>query len=146
MQYNNMRRGSSLENNGFVCNVLLVKCFGTLKGETGQRKPWRGRIETRVTALPKCCQRTITTYVIVDSTQPVILHNNDNITAMATKSQRDYEKEVRSWGFPHVFTWTDSPLVYLDKDRIAEDRINSSRQRGSLQSTLSAGSHHTSDS
>ncbi|KAK2624790.1 hypothetical protein QTJ16_005983 [Diplocarpon rosae] len=28
---------------------------------------------------------------------------------MAAKSQRDSEHEVRSWGFPHVFTWTDSP-------------------------------------
>ncbi|EHL03467.1 hypothetical protein M7I_0409 [Glarea lozoyensis 74030] len=31
---------------------------------------------------------------------------------MATKSQRDYEKEVRSWGFSHVFTWSDSPYMF----------------------------------
>ncbi|EPE29418.1 RmlC-like cupin [Glarea lozoyensis ATCC 20868] len=31
---------------------------------------------------------------------------------MATKSQRDYEKEVRSWGFSHVFTWSDSPQAH----------------------------------
>ncbi|CZR63532.1 uncharacterized protein PAC_13429 [Phialocephala subalpina] len=28
---------------------------------------------------------------------------------MAENSQRDHEKEVRSWGFPHVFTWADGP-------------------------------------
>ena len=27
------------------------------------------------------------------------------------KSRKDAEKEVRSWGFGHVFTWTDSPQV-----------------------------------
>lgn len=24
-----------------------------------------------------------------------------------SKTRKDYENEVRSWGFPHVFTWTD---------------------------------------
>ncbi|KAK7983700.1 Importin alpha re-exporter [Apiospora arundinis] len=28
---------------------------------------------------------------------------------MPPKSTKDYEAEVRSWGFPHVFTWTDGP-------------------------------------
>ncbi|EOO01699.1 putative cupin -type protein [Phaeoacremonium minimum UCRPA7] len=28
---------------------------------------------------------------------------------MAQKSRRDYENEVRGWGFSHVFTWTDGP-------------------------------------
>ncbi|KAL2149896.1 hypothetical protein VTH82DRAFT_7572 [Thermothelomyces myriococcoides] len=28
------------------------------------------------------------------------------------KSQREVEAEVRSWGFPHVFTWTDGPNAY----------------------------------
>jgi hypothetical protein len=32
-----------------------------------------------------------------------------NLTVIMAKSQRDYEKEVGSWGFSHVFTWTDSP-------------------------------------
>ncbi|KUJ08337.1 uncharacterized protein LY89DRAFT_659411 [Mollisia scopiformis] len=31
---------------------------------------------------------------------------------MAAKSQRASEQEVRSWGFPHVFTWTDGPNAY----------------------------------
>ncbi|KAK5006533.1 hypothetical protein LTR60_005945 [Cryomyces antarcticus] len=31
---------------------------------------------------------------------------------MAPKSQRDAEAEVRSWGFSHVFTWTDRPFVF----------------------------------
>jgi len=31
---------------------------------------------------------------------------------MAGKSQRDSEVEVRSWGFPHVFTWTDGPNAH----------------------------------
>ncbi|KAJ4386460.1 hypothetical protein N0V93_009356 [Gnomoniopsis smithogilvyi] len=25
----------------------------------------------------------------------------------AQKTRKDYENEVRSWGFSHVFTWTD---------------------------------------
>lgn len=28
------------------------------------------------------------------------------------KSQRDAEAEVQSWGFKHVFTWTDRPQVF----------------------------------
>ncbi|ROW13654.1 hypothetical protein VPNG_04587 [Cytospora leucostoma] len=28
------------------------------------------------------------------------------------KSRRDYEAEVRSWGFNHVFTWTDGPNAH----------------------------------
>ncbi|PSR83837.1 hypothetical protein BD289DRAFT_276378 [Coniella lustricola] len=28
------------------------------------------------------------------------------------KSQKEFEKEVRSWGFPHVFTWTDGPNAH----------------------------------
>lgn len=28
---------------------------------------------------------------------------------MAQKSRQEYEDEVRSWGFSHVFTWTDGP-------------------------------------
>ncbi|KAF2465027.1 uncharacterized protein BDR25DRAFT_92231 [Lindgomyces ingoldianus] len=31
---------------------------------------------------------------------------------MATKSRSDAESEVRSWGFNHVFTWTDGPNAY----------------------------------
>ncbi|KAL1870276.1 hypothetical protein VTK73DRAFT_2725 [Phialemonium thermophilum] len=27
-------------------------------------------------------------------------------------SQKDYEALVRSWGFPHVFTWTDGPNAH----------------------------------
>lgn len=26
-----------------------------------------------------------------------------------TKSSKEVEEEVRSWGFKHVFTWTDRP-------------------------------------
>lgn len=38
-----------------------------------------------------------------------------SIAAMPSKpnSQRDSESKVRSWGFPHVFTWTDGPYVML---------------------------------
>ncbi|KAK1483898.1 hypothetical protein CCUS01_15599 [Colletotrichum cuscutae] len=37
-----------------------------------------------------------------------------NIAGMPSKpnSQRDSESEVRSWGFPHVFTWTDGPNAH----------------------------------
>ncbi|KAI9695588.1 MAG: hypothetical protein M1820_008513 [Bogoriella megaspora] len=31
---------------------------------------------------------------------------------MATKSRAEAEKEVSSWGFNHVFTWTDGPNAY----------------------------------
>ncbi|KAF2099541.1 hypothetical protein NA57DRAFT_75040 [Rhizodiscina lignyota] len=31
---------------------------------------------------------------------------------MAGKSQREAEADVRSWGFRHVFTWTDGPNAY----------------------------------
>ncbi|KAF4806694.1 hypothetical protein CGCSCA4_v008717 [Colletotrichum siamense] len=27
-------------------------------------------------------------------------------------TQRSSEAEVKSWGFPHVFTWTDGPNAY----------------------------------
>lgn len=30
-------------------------------------------------------------------------------STMASKSQRQSEAEVRSWGFPRVFTWADGP-------------------------------------
>ncbi|KAF3001797.1 hypothetical protein E8E13_002338 [Curvularia kusanoi] len=29
-----------------------------------------------------------------------------------TKSRREAEAEVRSWGFNHVFTWTDGPNAH----------------------------------
>lgn len=29
------------------------------------------------------------------------------------KTTEDYENEVRSWGFSHVFTWTDGSYVAL---------------------------------
>jgi hypothetical protein len=29
------------------------------------------------------------------------------------KSRREAESEVRSWGFGHVFTWTDGPYVRI---------------------------------
>ncbi|CAJ2504345.1 Uu.00g117390.m01.CDS01 [Anthostomella pinea] len=28
---------------------------------------------------------------------------------MVQKTRKDHEAEVRSWGFSHVFTWTDGP-------------------------------------
>lgn len=28
------------------------------------------------------------------------------------KSRREYEAEVRSWGFNHVFTWSDGPHAH----------------------------------
>ncbi|KAL7621106.1 hypothetical protein AAE478_008419 [Parahypoxylon ruwenzoriense] len=31
---------------------------------------------------------------------------------MSQTPRRDHEAEVRSWGFPHVFTWTDSPNAH----------------------------------
>ncbi|KAH8662242.1 hypothetical protein BX600DRAFT_465941 [Xylariales sp. PMI_506] len=31
---------------------------------------------------------------------------------MSQKSRKEYEDEVRSWGFAHVFTWTDGSLAH----------------------------------
>ncbi|PMD63125.1 uncharacterized protein K444DRAFT_610004 [Hyaloscypha bicolor E] len=31
---------------------------------------------------------------------------------MAAKPQRESEQEVRSWGFLHVFTWSDGPNAH----------------------------------
>ncbi|KAL1297691.1 hypothetical protein AAFC00_006240 [Neodothiora populina] len=31
---------------------------------------------------------------------------------MSTKSRREAENEVGSWGFEHVFTWRDGPNAY----------------------------------
>ncbi|KAI0883715.1 uncharacterized protein GGS22DRAFT_189682 [Annulohypoxylon maeteangense] len=31
---------------------------------------------------------------------------------MSHKARTDCEAEVRSWGFPHVFTWTDGPNAH----------------------------------
>ncbi|KAF2835561.1 hypothetical protein M501DRAFT_1008522 [Patellaria atrata CBS 101060] len=31
---------------------------------------------------------------------------------MVPKSRKEAETEVRSWGFGHVFTWTDGPNSY----------------------------------
>ncbi|KAI1779282.1 hypothetical protein F4818DRAFT_438067 [Hypoxylon cercidicola] len=31
---------------------------------------------------------------------------------MSHKTRKDYEADVRSWGFHHVFTWTDGPNAH----------------------------------
>ncbi|KAA6414849.1 MAG: hypothetical protein FRX48_01599 [Lasallia pustulata] len=31
---------------------------------------------------------------------------------MATLTRKEAEAQVRSWGFSHVFTWTDGPNAY----------------------------------
>jgi len=31
---------------------------------------------------------------------------------MSSKTERECEVEVRTWGFKHVFTWTDSPNAH----------------------------------
>ncbi|KAJ2989541.1 hypothetical protein NUW58_g3422 [Xylaria curta] len=41
--------------------------------------------------------------------------------ALPAKTRRDYEDEVRSWGFSDVFTWTDSP--YAGKETRLADRL-----------------------
>ncbi|KAF2480446.1 hypothetical protein BDY17DRAFT_255268 [Neohortaea acidophila] len=33
------------------------------------------------------------------------------------RSKKDAEAEVRSWGFNHVFTWTDGPNAYYSPHR-----------------------------
>ena len=37
-------------------------------------------------------------------------------------SQKEAEAEVRSWGFKHVFTWSDGP-VSTHQPRIAQQRL-----------------------
>ncbi|KAI1755854.1 hypothetical protein F4782DRAFT_372393 [Xylaria castorea] len=37
--------------------------------------------------------------------------------ASPAKMRRDYENEVRSWGFSNVFTWTDAPNAYYSPHR-----------------------------
>ncbi|KAH7123723.1 hypothetical protein B0J11DRAFT_529713 [Dendryphion nanum] len=34
-----------------------------------------------------------------------------------SKSQKDAEREVRDWGFKHVFTWTDRPGAHYPPHR-----------------------------
>ncbi|KAF2253117.1 hypothetical protein BU26DRAFT_477056 [Trematosphaeria pertusa] len=34
-----------------------------------------------------------------------------------TKSRKDAEREVTSWGFKHVFTWTDGPNAHYPPHR-----------------------------
>ncbi|KAI2605152.1 uncharacterized protein GGS25DRAFT_418022 [Hypoxylon fragiforme] len=31
---------------------------------------------------------------------------------MSSQAHKDHEAEVRSWGFNHVFTWTDGPNAH----------------------------------
>lgn len=31
------------------------------------------------------------------------------------RSRKDAEKEVKGWGFKHVFTWSDGPYESLNK-------------------------------
>jgi len=38
---------------------------------------------------------------------------------MPSLSRQDAEKEVRSWGFAHVFTWTDSPNYHYNPHKHA---------------------------
>ena len=39
-----------------------------------------------------------------------ILSIEDKLENMA-KAKKDAESEVRSWGFGHVFTWSDGPYA-----------------------------------
>ncbi|KAI1300465.1 hypothetical protein F5Y03DRAFT_397182 [Xylaria venustula] len=34
--------------------------------------------------------------------------------ASPTKTRKEYEDEVRSWGFSDVYTWTDAPNAYYN--------------------------------
>jgi len=36
-----------------------------------------------------------------------LLHNSK--AAVMTLTRKEAEAQVKSWGYPHVFTWTDSP-------------------------------------
>lgn len=48
-----------------------------------------------------------------DPSHPLFWRDRKSRSKMPTKpkSRREAEAEVRSWGFSHVFTWTDSPYV-----------------------------------
>lgn len=43
------------------------------------------------------------------SSYPILAQPPQNTATMATKSHQVSEAEVRSWGFPTAFTWTDGP-------------------------------------
>jgi len=43
---------------------------------------------------------------------PDLSCNVQRPSLMASKPLKDAEGEVRSWGFNHVFTWTDGPNAY----------------------------------
>jgi hypothetical protein len=55
-------------------------------------------VEQTVRDLPKQNSTIHTKHTYIPSTQETM-----------TKSRASAEKEVRSWGFGHVFTWTDGP-------------------------------------
>jgi hypothetical protein len=40
---------------------------------------------------------------------PTVIKRSPSTQETMTKSRASAEKEVRSWGFGHVFTWTDGP-------------------------------------
>lgn len=44
---------------------------------------------------------------------------------MSYKAERECETQVRSWGFKHVFTWTDSPCVMAFSFWLYADRMSS---------------------
>lgn len=55
---------------------------------------------------------------------------------MATqKTRKDYENEVRSWGFSHVFTWTDGSYVRPPSSSIS--RLATSQIQGTVGESLS---------
>lgn len=43
---------------------------------------------------------------------PDLSCNVQRPSLMASKPLKDAEGEVKSWGFNHVFTWTDGPNAY----------------------------------
>jgi hypothetical protein len=57
------------------------------------------------------------------------------IVTMADKA--DPEAKIRSWGFPHVFTWTDGPYVLTDHS-LVEIGLTDLPQERPLHPTLSS--------
>lgn len=118
-----LNRGSRLSSEATVscvsCSFVLLPqprfCpakEGTARGSPG-RPIARGRgrswgLGPTPTPTPTFYTNTSTSDI---SSSNATLYNS-TIT-MTAKSQRESEQEVRSWGFPHAFTWTDGPYVCL---------------------------------
>ncbi|KAI1109672.1 hypothetical protein F5Y14DRAFT_455761 [Nemania sp. NC0429] len=62
-------------------------------------------------------------------------------TAAAAKTRKDYEDEVRSWGFSDVYTWKDPPHSGLATHLIVDGQLTITypKDENPTKTTYSAG-------